>query len=384
MAPCKKIVYIQYTNPASYPPLLHSSQILADNGWYVFFFGTGAFGSTGLRPTNYPKITFEQMSFCPAGWFQKIHYLVFGFWLLVKILRICPKWVYASDPLTCPIAWGLSFLPGLNVIYHEHDYPDRAQPVSSFIRIVLWFRKRLAKRVALNILPNRERLQLFSRETGVPKNLFCVWNCPSIREVSAPRINVEKSVLWVLYHGSIVPDRLPDTILYALAQLPNGVKIRIIGYETIGHPDYIDCLKNLTLQLNVNERVEFLGALPRDSLLEQCQKNDLGLSLMPLTAADTNMQHMTGASNKPFDYLACGLPVIVSDLPDWKEMFVDPGYGLACNPEDPKSIASVIHWFWDHPSEMRAMGEKGRQQIIKEWNYEKQFKSVFEKINKDS
>ena len=33
----KRVVYVQYTNPAAYPPLEHSSRILADAGWQVLF-----------------------------------------------------------------------------------------------------------------------------------------------------------------------------------------------------------------------------------------------------------------------------------------------------------------------------------------------------------
>jgi spore maturation protein CgeB len=66
----------------------------------------------------------------------------------------------------------------------------------------------------------------------------------------------------------------------------------------------------------------------------------------------------------------------VSDLPDWKQMYVEPGYALACNPEDPSSIADVLRWYLEHPLEMKAMRERGRQRILNEWNYETQFEVV--------
>jgi hypothetical protein len=34
-----KILYLQYTNPAAYPPLEHNSRILANEGWQVLFLG---------------------------------------------------------------------------------------------------------------------------------------------------------------------------------------------------------------------------------------------------------------------------------------------------------------------------------------------------------
>jgi glycosyltransferase involved in cell wall biosynthesis len=93
---------------------------------------------------------------------------------------------------------------------------------------------------------------------------------------------------------------------------------------------------------------------------------------------------MTGASNKAFDYLACGLPLIVSDLPDWREMFVEAGYALACDPNDPPSIATAIASLVNDPERMRAMGEAGRQKIIEAWNYEALFQPVMRLLSSTS
>ena len=109
--------------------------------------------------------------------------------------------------------------------------------------------------------------------------------------------------------------------------------------------------------------------------------SDIGLALLPMTSSDLNFQAMPGASNKAFDYMACGLAVLVSDLPEWRKMFVEPGYALPCNPEDPTSIAWAIRRLIDTPGYMRAMGEKGRQRILSDWNYEKSFRPVLEKLS---
>jgi glycosyltransferase involved in cell wall biosynthesis len=173
---------------------------------------------------------------------------------------------------------------------------------------------------------------------------------------------------------------LPPTVLEALALLPEGVKLRVIGYETVGHIGYVQELKEHAKELSINDRIEFLDAMPRKELLEWCRKCDVGLSFLPNVSDDINQQAMLGASNKPFDYLACGLALLVSDLPDWRSMYVDSGNGLACAPDDPKSIARALQWFVDHRCEMRQMGERGRQRTVAEWNYERQFKPVFEYI----
>ena len=115
--------------------------------------------------------------------------------------------------------------------------------------------------------------------------------------------------------------------------------------------------------------------------MEICATCHVGLALIPHDNKDRNLQALTGASNKSFDYLACGLAVLVPDLPDWREMFVQTRYGLACNPADPDSIAAALHWFHEHPEERARMGERGRTRILNEWNYETQFQPVLHLLN---
>ena len=71
----KKILYIQYTNPAIYPPLEHGSRILANDGWKILFLGTGAQGADNLTFPPHPDIVIYRISFCEAGWRQKSDYL---------------------------------------------------------------------------------------------------------------------------------------------------------------------------------------------------------------------------------------------------------------------------------------------------------------------
>jgi spore maturation protein CgeB len=102
---------------------------------------------------------------------------------------------------------------------------------------------------------------------------------------------------------------------------------------------------------------------------------------MPLDSVDFNLQSLVGASNKSFDYLACGLTLVVSQLPDWEQMFVEPGYGLSCDPTSAESIAAAIEWLYAHPAERRTMGERGQQRILSDWNYDDQFQPVLDVLS---
>jgi glycosyltransferase involved in cell wall biosynthesis len=375
-----RILYIQYTNPACYPPLEHSSRILANAGWKVLFLGTEAPGADSLRFPPHKSVTVKRLPFCPAGFRQKIHYLIYCFWVVSWTVVWRPRWLYASDLLSCPIALALALIPGRRVIYHEHDSPPAKSAANGPGRLALWTRRLLAERAECSIVPNESRAQHF--QAGREKShsrVLCVWNCPSRDEISKPRLRGCPKDIWLLYHGSIVPDRLPLSVLAALAKLPESVKLRVIGYETVGNSGYVDVIQAAARTLQISHRVNLLGLVPsRMELLHHCRQSDIGLTLMPMATDDLNMLAMTGASNKPFDYLCCGLALLVSDLPAWRKIYVDPGYAVACNPDDPLSIEQALRSLLDDPVKMREMGERGRRRIESEWNYEMEFAKVYE------
>ncbi len=373
---------MQYTNPSGYPPLEHSSRVFADAGWEVLFLGTGAFGTGNLRFESHKNIQVKLIPFCSPGAAQKIHYAFFIFWAFIQSIFWRPNLVYASDHFSCLPTLLWSVLTRIQVVYHEHDTPS-AKQANFFIKCCLWARKELSGRALCCVIPNEKRLENFTQEVKLPlEKVVCVYNCPSRNEVVewAPKNLNLSTDFWILYHGSIVPERLPLTVIEALALLPKPARLRLIGYETVGSLGYIRRIRECAVQYHVDDRLDTINAIPRQDLLRHAAQCDIGVSFMPNETCDVNMRHMTGASNKPFDYLARGLPLLVSDLPDWVEMYVKPGYGLACNPTDSQSIAKAINWFMEHPEEMRTMGERGRQRIISEWNYEAQFAPVLEKI----
>ncbi len=207
--------------------------------------------------------------------------------------------------------------------------------------------------------------------------MLTVWNCPLRDEVRPARPSGGTPDLQVFFHGSIVPARLPASIIQAVAQLPSRVSLVVAGYETTGHAGYSEELLRLAEQLGVTDRIRFVGQVPtRDELLTLCATCDVGLAFMPTQTTDLNEQAMVGASNKPFDYLACGLALLVSDRPDWRAMYVDRGVARYCDPLSASSLAGELQWFLDHPAQRVAMGERGREKILSDWNYESQFLPV--------
>jgi glycosyltransferase involved in cell wall biosynthesis len=188
--------------------------------------------------------------------------------------RFRPNWIYASDPLSCPIALVLRLL-GWRVIYHEHDSPSSwvGAGESRFSRFVRRARGALARRADLCVLPNGDRAEVF-RETIGRAATTTVWNTPLIEEteadatVAAPAAS-DPARLRVLYHGSIVPSRLPMTVIDAIARLPEGISLSIAGYETAGHRGYVQALIDRAAELGIRDRIHIAGVLARQDWLER-------------------------------------------------------------------------------------------------------------------
>lgn len=402
----RRVLFVQYVNPGAYPPLEHSSLILARAGWKVLFLGIGAMGSANrLKSQPHQNIVVRQLEYCDAGWRQKLHFMEYCLWVLGWVLRWRPQWIYASDLVSCPVALALSFLPGLRTAYHEHDSPDirisiqsmssepdsknhklnSGAPISRTQRFLLWCRERVAQRANFCVLPNEKRAELFKSQTHTSHSVLCVWNCPRREEVIPLKQNSKVSkYLHLAFHGSINGRRLPIEILEAMSGFQGQIKLSVVGYETVGSRGYMKRFLQEAARFGLGDAVEFVGALPaRIDVFNQAARCNVGLAFMPKQGGDVNMANMAGASNKPFDYLACGLALLVSDLPEWNDMFVKPGYGLACDPDDSDSITRALRWFLEHPIETAEMGARGRAKVLEDWNYESEFREVLNYMSKD-
>jgi len=377
------VIYIQYTDPAYYPPLQHSSRILAARGFKALFLGTGA--ADRADPLSFPShdsITIWRLRFVRNGMMQQLSFLTFTLWCAAICIWHRPKWIYASDHLSCPATLVSAMLSNARIIYHEHDTPMYSVHPSWAQRAIMAARRKLANAADICVLPQTERLVSFVSELGRKGPVQCVWNCPELEEVRAGALRhaPRTSAFTFYFHGSLNRERLPLTVIEALARISSSARLIIVGYETLGSRNYAAELIERAATLGLGDRVHYAGPLPRGEMLTLASTADVGLAFMPTDSNDVNMVKMTGASNKPFDYLAVGQMLLVSNLPDWRAMFVDPGYALSCDPYSVEDLTRTMSWCVDNPEQVRRMGREGRERILTEWNYECCFEPVAEQM----
>lgn len=71
--------------------------------------------------------------------------------------------------------------------------------------------------------------------------------------------------------------------------------------------------------------------------------------------------------------MALGLPLIFSDLPNFREIAGTSNAGIAVDPTKPEQIADAIEYLVRNPDIARQMGEAGRRAVRERfnWNHER-------------
>jgi len=270
--------------------------------------------------------------------------------------------------------------------------------MSVFQRIVLGARARLASEVELCVLPNENRKKIFQQQTNTKRIVECVWNVPSFEEVRASKDRPNKnSPLKLFYGGTLTPKILPKNLLQCIEET-NSVELHIVGYATYSEGDYLRWLREIVAK-KIN--IKLHGSLSRHKMLQIADICEAAICLYSPQEKQINFKHLAGASNKPFDAMARGLAVVISDLPQWAEMYLsdegsdkaaggegyrisDMGYGIGINPECEKSIRGGLDWMLSNRTKLWEMGERGRLKILKEWNYETMFKKIQIQIEQET
>jgi glycosyltransferase involved in cell wall biosynthesis len=371
-----RVLYLQYANPGAYPPIAHGAQILAEAGAEVRVLGTRSGIAGAIEFPSHPRVLVTLVDE-GSGIGQKIAFARFLFASLWIARRFRPHWLYVSDAFAAPAGLAAAAVTRAGVVYHEHDVHTEQSP-SPFVKLCMAARKLLARRARRVVVPSAGRADHL-RATLALKQIDVVLNCPRRSDV-LPQLAPRDGPFRLVYQGTIVPQRLPLALADAIAELEGTVTLTLAGYEPAGAEGHTMALVERATR-GAPGSIVYAGLLTaRKQLLEFCALFDAGLAFVPTDGGDVNMRSMAGASNKAFDYLACGLPLIVSDLEDWRQMFVRPGYAKAVVPNDVSSIVSAFRWLADHRVELRAMGAAGQRRVTTEWNYEHQFNPVREQL----
>lgn len=181
----------------------------------------------------------------------------------------------------------------------------------------------------------------------------------------------------LIYAGYINKYRGIDIIIKSLKKLKNSIPN--IQFIIIGNGNYLNYLRKLAKDENVNENIQFVGWINFQQLTGYIETSDIGL--VPHVATE---HKNTTVPNKLFDYMAFKKPVIVSDAKPLKRIVEEEGCGIVFQSGDINSFIEGVLRLWQYPDLRKQMGERGFQAIKEKYNWRHDSKELIHILDKYS
>ncbi len=311
----------------------------------------------GVRIKSVPK---------PTGRLARMTYTV---WQVYReAVRLNADMYHFPDPELIPAGLLLK-AKGKKVIYdsledlpkqilHKYWVPQRYR--STLSRLMQFTERYAAKHFSAIITADEEIAKRFIR---INPNTITIQNYPLLEEFPTDAIfNTSRySSKQVVSFGGINRERAIHETIHAMGLLPDGLDARLI----LGGASDSEALQQEVTQLPGWKWVYYLGEISRQEMI-----NSVTNAAAALILYSPGPNHYDVRSNRFFESLATGTPVITSDFPKWRGIVEGNGYGLTVNPEDPRAIANAIEYLLTHPQEAEAMGQRGREAVEKYYNWE--------------
>lgn len=291
--------------------------------------------------------------------------------LTVRLVRSRPAAIHAHDVNVLPTAWLASVIARVPLVYDAHEISTDREGYQAFRGLVGWFEKRLMPRAAGTITTTDARAKFFARAYGISRPLV-LQNRPRLSSAEASqRIRYELGLQapWpiVLYQGGLQPGRGLPRLVQAAASVPDAYFV-FIGGGRQAHELHL-----LAEQLGLNDRVKFIPTVALSELPSHTASADIGVQ--PIE--NTCLNHFTTDSNKLFEYVIAGLPVVATQLPEITKVVRAHDLGLLVPDSDTQALANAIQQLVDDPvlrEHYRANAKKASQSL----NWEAQEKGLLD------
>jgi glycosyltransferase involved in cell wall biosynthesis len=196
-----------------------------------------------------------------------------------------------------------------------------------------------------------------------------------LREVkSIPKDNVRRNIL--VYAGHLTKSKGVQLAIEAMEEITK--KFPGIRLEIIGTGPFEGELKEMVKRKKLEEWVKFLGRMEHDKLMQYLPACGIALATYE---PDPNSITYYADPTKPKEYLACGLPVIITKVP-WiaKEIEKVP-MGIAINYNKYELISAITKLLSDESFYKRCRENAVEFASKLDWN--KIFSEAFTKIQRE-
>ena len=293
------------------------------------------------------------------------------FWLraLRHLRRLKPDIIHCHDFDTLPAGLWYGFWHRRPVIYDAHEYyADLCRPrlhgrLGDLVYHLIRFAEAVGTRFAKAVITVDENLGAIFRRRN--RRVLIVGHYPRRATVGPANPVFSRPEIKLLYVGRLSASR--GSLVYVdllRALLAQGLPARLVLAGSFTPAAEKDAL--LQAAVGLEEHLDILGVVPNQQVPALLQAADVGLALLqPLPRFEVALPV------KLFEYMAAGLPVLVSNFPPIAALYEHFPFGALLDPTDAVAAARQVAAWAAAPAEAQAAGETGRSAIQNELNWEK-------------
>ncbi|MGJ7910851.1 glycosyltransferase [Neobacillus sp. LXY-1] len=171
----------------------------------------------------------------------------------------------------------------------------------------------------------------------------------------------------LLYQGGIQTGRGLDKLVQAVPLFKEGILV-LIGDGKIKKE-----LQAMVQEMQLEDKVKFLPKVPLAELPKYTRNAYLGFQVLN----NVCFNHYSASSNKLFEYMMAGIPVVACSFPEIQKVVEGDQTGVKVDSHDPVSIANGVNWLLDHPEEHSEM-KRNSLRASGKYNWENEQKNLLE------
>jgi glycosyltransferase involved in cell wall biosynthesis len=289
--------------------------------------------------------------------------------LLPLLLRQEADLYHFQDPELLPVAFVLKLVFRRLVVYDAYeDFPSMVankkflpRPIGPLAAKIIDGTERLAA-CCFDGLMTADPLTLRRlAKTGASKKLV-LYNFPNLDLFPGPTLRPKR--FDVVCRGGLSERAGTYVLLDAMRLL--AAQNRRVRLLLIGYFDDLSAEKRLRERIRefgLTRNIVIRGRMDHERMAEALSEARIGVCpLQPIP------KFMRNIPVKVFEYWACGLPVVASDLPPIRPFLRHAEAGLLSSPESAVDLAQAIAWLLDNPQAAARMGRRGRDLVVQRLN----------------
>jgi len=287
---------------------------------------------------------FARRSVQPPAWMRRrlpfhLYRIAFLIGFVRGIVQCKPDVVHAHDAaMLLPGIIGAR-LTGAPLIYDSHEL---ATSVPYRERLWAWFvagiERLVVPRCAAVITVSDGIAEQLRRRYSLSRTPTVVRNVTALRKRGPGglrmRLGIDRDTPLILHQGAPAHARGCELLIAAVRQLPDTHLVFLGDPE----PGYASVLRRATREHGLQDRVTLLPSVPLERLLAHTAEAHVGVTLLQ----DTCENHRLALPNKLFEYIAAGIPVVASALPETRNLIEQHGVGWCVAPGDSSALAETL------------------------------------------